>query len=405
MKKQLLILGVGALVALASCKKEGCTDEGANNYNSEATEDDGTCTYDSYTVTDVTIDGVSYKQVEGTIDENYTFSSSNKYLLTGGVFVASGATLTIESCTEVFAQTSGATTFLSIKRGGMIDAQGTAGCPIVFKPIGSNPQAGDWGGIIVNGRAPINTGDEAQGEGNTGLYGGTNATDNSGTIRYVRVEYAGKILGTDNELNGFSFNGVGSGTTVEYIQAYKGSDDGIEFFGGTVSVNYAVSTGNQDDSFDWTHGWSGTCSNWVVVQDPNNGDRGIEADNNGDDNSLSPYSNPTITNIHMTLRDSVNGKSGIKLREGTKGSLSNIIINGSKKAIDVQHDVTLTNVVNGELTVSSVTVTDALPAPAFSSSTGNTTLEGQAATSGNVVIDGNATSMDLTWKNGWTLDL
>jgi hypothetical protein len=325
MNKKFLVFGLGAVLALASCKKDGCTDASASNFSEEATEDDGSCNYSKpYTIEDVTYDGVAYKEVSGTIDEDVTFDDAYNYLLTGGVFVDAGATLTIESCTMVYAQTSGATTFLSVLRGGKLNASGTESCPIVFTPLTTNPQAGDWGGIIVNGKAPINTGTEAEGEGNTGTYGGSDGTDNSGTIQYVRVEYAGKILGTDNELNGFSFNGVGSGTTVDHIQAYRGSDDGIEFFGGTVSVNYAVSTGNQDDSFDWTHGFSGTCSNWIVVQDPSNGDRGIEADNNGDNNSIAPYSNPTITNIHLTLRDSSDHKSGIKLREGTKGSLSNI---------------------------------------------------------------------------------
>jgi hypothetical protein len=386
------------MLALASCDKEGCTQESASNYNPDATEDDGSCILPSYEIVNVTIDGVNYRQVSGTIDENVTFDVANNYLLTGGVFVASGATLTIESCTNVYAQTSGATTFLSVLKGGTLNAVGTASCPIVFTPLGSNAQAGDWGGIIVNGNAPINTGTEAQGEGGTGFYGGTNPNDNSGIIQYVRVEYAGKILGTDSELNGFSFNGVGSGTTVDHIQAYRGSDDGIEFFGGTVSVNYAVSTGNQDDSFDWTHGFSGTCSNWVVVQDPANGDRGIEADNNGDDNSVAPYSNPTITNIHMTLRDSSVQLSGIKLREGTKGSLSNIEITGSLKAIDIQHDQTLDNVIAGDLTVSGVTVTGSLTNPSFKSSTSDATLEGNAASSGNVTIDGTG-NVSTTWLN------
>jgi hypothetical protein len=103
--------------------------------------------------------------------------------------------------------------------------------------------------------------------------------DNSGVMKYVRVEYAGKILGTDNELNGFSFNGVGNSTVLEHLQAYKGSDDGFEFFGGTVNLKWAVSTGNSDDSFDWTHGWRGKGQFWVVQQDAVTGDNGMECDN------------------------------------------------------------------------------------------------------------------------------
>lgn len=354
----------------------------------------------------VIIDGETYIELEGTINEDLTLTSSNKYLLSGGVFVDGGAVLTIEECTEVCARVDIPTSFLSIQRGAKIIAQGTSSCPIVFKPLTDNPQPGDWGGIVVNGRAPINTGTEAVGEGNTGTYGGQDSEDNSGVLSYVRVEYAGKLLGLGNELNGFSFNGVGSGTSVEFIQAYRCADDGIEFFGGTVSVNNAVSTGNLDDGFDWTYGWSGTCANWVVIQDPEVGDRGIEADNNGNNNAVAPYSNPIITNIHLTLRDSVYNKSGIKLREGTKGNLSNIFINGSKKAVDVQHDQTLNNVINGELTVSGVTLSgESLVSPVFFSSNNDFNLEQNASSSGNVQIDGNATVFDLTCLNGWTREL
>ena len=225
--------------------------------------------------------------------------------------------------------------------------------PVIFTPLTDNPTYGDWGGIIINGYATINTGFTAEGEGGTGIYGGDDDHDNSGTLRYVRVEYAGKVLGTDNELNGFSFNGVGDETTIEYIQAYKGSDDGIEFFGGTVNVRYAVSTHNQDDSFDWTHGWRGKGQYWLVQQGPDGGDRGIEADNNGDDNLLEPYSNPTISNLTLFGVDDGDGlNTGMRLREGTKGKIFNAYVTGFPKyGIRVSDEVTLQNVENGELFV------------------------------------------------------
>ena len=231
--------------------------------------------------------------------------------------------------------------------------QGQSTNPIVFTPLTDNPTYGDWGGIIVNGYATINTGFNAEGEGGTGIYGGDNDGDDSGILRYVRVEYAGKVLGTDNELNGFSFNGVGDGTIIEYIQAYKGSDDGIEFFGGTVNVRYAVSTHNQDDSFDWTHGWRGKGQYWLVQQGPDGGDRGIEADNNGDDNLLEPYSNPTLSNLTLIGVDDGDGlNTGIRLREGTKGKIFNTYVTGFPKyGIRVSDEVTLQNVENGELFV------------------------------------------------------
>lgn len=366
-----MLLLAGMVAFSTSCKKkEGCTDPTSLNYDPDAESDDGSCEYPSddvnaptYTITSVTISGTDYSKIEGTFNESYTLNSNTNWLLSGGIFVGEGATLTIEPCTQIFAADDGTTPFLSILQGGKIMADGTAACPIVFTSVKPSPQPGDWGGIILNGYANINTGLTAIGEGGTGTYGGTDDADNSGVLRYVRVEYAGKILGTDNELNGFSFNGVGSGTTVEYIQAHRGSDDGIEFFGGTVSVKYAVSTGNQDDSFDWTHGWRGNGQFWVVQQNSDAGDRGIEADNNSNDNVAAPYSFPTISNLTLVgIDDGDASNQGMKLREGTKAKILNAIVTGfPKRGIQVEHDVTLTNMDNNELMVLSSIVDNVNP--------------------------------------------
>jgi len=306
----------------------------------------------TYVITDVNVNGEDYKKLEGIINENLSLDLNEKWLLSGGVFVDENARLSINEGGTVYADTE-VTTFLSIKQGGEMFIQGKSTNPIVFTPLTDNPSYGDWGGIIVNGYSTINTGFNAEGEGGTGIYGGDNDNDDSGILRYVRVEYAGKVLGTDNELNGFSFNGVGDGTIIEYIQAYKGSDDGIEFFGGTVNVRYAVSTHNQDDSFDWTHGWRGKGQYWLVQQGPDGGDRGIEADNNGDDNLLEPYSNPTLSNLTLIGVDDGDGlNTGMRLREGTKGKIFNTYVTGFPKyGIRVSDEVTLQNVENGELFV------------------------------------------------------
>lgn len=313
----------------------------------------------TYTITDVNVGGESYKKLEGIINEDLSLNLNDNWLLSGGVFVEDGFNLTISNGGTVYADPE-VTTFLSVKQGGKVFIEGTQNNPVVFTPLKENPTYGDWGGIIVNGKATLNTGLTAEGEGGTGIYGGDQDDDNSGVLRYVRVEYAGKILGTDNELNGFSFNGVGNGTTVEYIQAYKGSDDGIEFFGGTVNVRYAVSTHNQDDSFDWTHGWNGKGQYWVAQQGPDGGDRGIEADNNGDDNTLEPYSNPTLSNITLIgVNDGDSLNTGMRLREGTKGKIYNAYVTGFPKyGIRVSDEVTLNNVTNGELFVSNSIVED-----------------------------------------------
>jgi hypothetical protein len=350
------ILATATGLLFTSCGKKGCTDPLATNYDQDATKHDASCEYATdninFFITDATVDGVDYKKVEGTIDKDYTFTSGTNWLLSGGVFV-DGATLTVEAGTEIYAADDGTVPFLSIKQGAKIIAEGTSSAPIVFTTVKANPTSGSWGGIIVNGYADINTGETAEGEGGTGLYGGTDDTDNSGVLKYVRVEYAGKLLSADNELNSFSFNGVGSGTTLEYLQAYKGADDGFEFFGGTVSMKYAVSSGIEDDSYDWTHGWRGNGQFWVANQGSTGGDRGIEADNNGDNNTATPYSNPTLANITLVGNDDGDGENtGMRLREGTKASIYNaIVINFPKNGIRVSDTESENHMAAGTLDV------------------------------------------------------
>lgn len=401
----IMIAAVILTATTTSCKK-GCTDPLATNYDVDAKKDDknNPCVYGSEEnwYTTETINGIEYHKVIGTITGEKTMNASDNWLLSGGVFVADAATLTIESGTNIKAADDGTTPFLSVLRGGKIMACGTSSSPIVFSPIKDNPLPGEWGGIIINGKAPINVGLEANGEGGTGTYGGTESNDNSGKLCYVRVEYAGKILGTDNELNGFSFNGVGSGTTLEYLQAYKGSDDGFEFFGGTVSLKYAVSTGNQDDSFDWTHGWKGNGQFWVVNQMTEGGDRGIEGDNLGDNNTAAPYSNPTISNVTLIGVDDGDGNNqGMKLREGMKGEFYNFIVTGfPKRGCQVEHDVTITNMKNEELTLKNSIIDNINPFK-FSNSAGNDTTVSNMF---NDVLNANQTATDgslITFLNGY----
>jgi hypothetical protein len=339
-------LGILLMAApMTSCKKtEGCTDPTALNYNPDADKScDACCEYATPDVEPTTtINGVTYYILSGTISSNRTLISSRRWLLSGGVFVGSGATLTIEEGTLLYAADDATTPFLSVQRGGRINAVGSAAAPIVFttiKTITGGADRGAWGGIILNGFARINIcGTDnctAEGEGGTGVYGGTNDADNSGVMKYVRVEYAGKILGTDNELNGFSFNGVGSATVLEHLQAYKGSDDGFEFFGGNVNLKWAVSTGNSDDSFDWTHGWRGKGQFWVVQQDAVTGDNGMECDNWETNYTVTPFSEPTISNFTLVGADDGSANHGMRLRHGTKGKLYNGIVTGFTQGVRV----------------------------------------------------------------------
>jgi hypothetical protein len=398
----MLLIG-GVLIATPSCKKKGCTDPTASNYNPEAKKDDkdNPCVYngpDWYS--EVIVNGTTYNQITGTISEDVTLDAASNWLLSGGVFVGSGFTITIEAGTTVHTANDGTVPFLSIKQGGMINACGTAVAPIIFTPIADNPAPGAWGGIILNGYAPINVGATAEGEGNTGTYGGTNSADNSGTMCYVRVEYAGKLLSTDNELNGFSFNGVGSATTLHHLQAYKGNDDGFEFFGGSVNLTYAVSTGNGDDSFDWTHGWVGTGENWIVEQDPTLGDRAIEADNNGDNNTALPKSSPTISKVTIYGRGISAGKDAVKLREGTAANLSNFLIQDAKNAINIQHDATVANVTGGSLVLSDITTMNVTNNWVVVATVGTDSTN--AVNLGTSAINTNGVGADSGWTTGWT---
>ncbi|MBK6629237.1 MAG: hypothetical protein IPG35_16865 [Flavobacteriales bacterium] len=331
----LVVVGIAA-APLTSCKKkEGCTDPSAVNYDPDADNDDGTCIYASTDPTTV-INGQTYHVLSGTIGSSRTLGSDKRWLLSGGVFVANGAVLTIDAGTMIYAADDGTTPFLSVQRGGRINAVGSPSAPIVFttiKTITGGAAPGAWGGIVLNGYAQINIcgggGCTAEGEGGSGTYGGSDDSDNSGVMKYVRVEYAGKILGTDNELNGFSFNGVGSGTVLEHLQAYKGSDDGFEFFGGTATLKWALSTGNSDDSFDWSHGWRGKGQFWAVHQDPASCDRGFECDNWETDFMVQPFSNPIVSNFTIVAADDGTASEAVRLRHGTRGRLYNGLVAGA----------------------------------------------------------------------------
>ena len=274
--------------------------------------------------------------IAGRITTDLTLNAGKDYILNGPVFIGDGAAetvLTIEAGVTLYGlKDPGSPGTLIIDQASRIEANGTADAPIVFTSdqLEGSRARGDWGGIIINGRAPINGCDaapcSAEGEGSTGTYGGDDPTDNSGTLRYVRVEYAGTLFSEDNELNGIAFQGVGSGTTVEYVQVHMSSDDGIEFFGGTVSVKYAVLTGIGDDSMDWTDGWSGNAQFVLAKQAEDLGDNGIEADNNKANNDFLPRSNPTLANL--TLLGNSNTDIGALLREGTGATIVNSTISG-----------------------------------------------------------------------------
>ena len=298
--------------------------------------------------------------VSGRLTSDATFTADTLWLLDGAVFVDEPARLTIEAGTQIFgrSETNGT---LIISQGAQILANGTAAAPIVMTSdveVGERARA-DWGGLIINGRAPLNVpGGQGEGEGDTGIYGGDDPNDDSGHLYYVRVEFAGTEFSPDNELNGIAFQGVGRMTEVDHIMVKFNKDDGLEFFGGTVEVKHVICFAIADDSFDWTDGWQGKGQFLIAMQMGDDADNGFESDNNGDNNDLTPRSDPTLYNVTLIgdPYDFPGDESdiGMLLREGTAATIRNFIITGFKEAsIDVDHTATFSQVTQGNLTLES----------------------------------------------------
>jgi hypothetical protein len=295
------------------------------------------------------VDSGTLCNITGEITEDLTLANDGTiYQLQGPVFVGDDAeetVLTVEPGVTVFADpATSETTFLTIRRNSKIMAEGTKDAPIVFTPAADEGtrQRGMWGGMIINGKAPLNTGAEAEGEGNTGKYGGDDPNDSSGTLKYVRVEFAGDLITDEDELNGIAFQGVGRGTVIDYVQVHMNSDDGVEFFGGTAEAKHLVLTGIGDDSIDWTDGWQGKIQYAVVQQFDDKADRGIESDNLKADNDASPRSHPVISNV--TLLGGAEGDTGMVLRRGVAGNYYNMIVaNFADACIDIDDIATFEN--------------------------------------------------------------
>jgi hypothetical protein len=235
----------------------------------------------------------SSENLAGEITGDVTLSATVEYILTSGLVVKDGGSLTIPAGTTIKA-TGGTAAFIGVAQGGMINIEGTSDNPVVMTSGAASPAAGDWGGLVICGKAPTNKGASVTSEVGDLTYGGTVSDDNSGSIRYLRVEYTGATFSNDKEFNGVSLFGVGSGTTFEYVQSHNGGDDGIEFFGGTVTGKYLVSTNSGDDSIDFADGWAGSGENWYIK---GGAKAGIEGSNNGDNGDATPVTTTTLKNI------------------------------------------------------------------------------------------------------------
>ncbi|GGE42920.1 hypothetical protein GCM10011367_17030 [Marinicauda pacifica] len=325
-------------------------------------------------------------RLTGNLTSDVTVPANATVFLSGAVFVGSdagatggnnGPTLTLEPGATVMGQSGG--DYIVVPRGSSIDAQGTATNPVVMtsaqdiveQRLGTPREffsgvRGEWGGLVLNGRAPINacidgtaaggTADcQKSGEGSSGLFGGGDPADSSGTLSYVQVKYAGFRVNNTDELNGIAFQGTGSGTTAEFIQVHNNTDDGIEMFGGATNLRNVVLTGIGDDSLDYTDGWTGNVQFALVVHAPDDSDQGFEFDNNGDDNDALPRSNPTISNFTLIgQRASSASDAGMLLREGTAGTLANgIVVDFNETCLDIDQAATFDQAAAGNLSLQS----------------------------------------------------
>lgn len=286
-------------------------------------------------------------------NEDQFWGADSNHVVRGQFRMQGGANLTIAAGTVVFEERATLGT-IRINRGSRIFAVGTKDSVIIITSDDAPgaQHVGAGGGLVINGRARINNANSCAGDsvgaegGAVGFYGGTDDHDNSGILKYVRIEYAGKEITPNNELNSFTNNGVGDATVFEFLQAHRGADDGFETFGGTAQAKHLVISDGRDDGFDWQQGYRGKAQFVVVRTTPEfapsgtqNGDKGIEADNN----DIAPFtqlvcagrSNPTVSNFTL-VGDKRAGPlspgsiSGVNLRRATAGVVINSIITNYK---------------------------------------------------------------------------
>ena len=308
-------------------------------------------------------------EISGTATTNRTFAFGN-YTLNGIYTIENGVTVTFDAGSTITATGGNGVDAILVKNGGKLIMNGTASQPIILTESSQTP--GSWGGIIMYGNAPINaagaTSTKTSEDGLNLTYGGTNAAHNGGILRYVRVEYAGKkITDGTSEMNAFSFYSVGSGTILENLVAYRGADDGFEFYGGTVSASNLIAYGNFDDSFDWQDGWRGqNNSNWYAYQ-TGTGNFGMEIEASNNNNSYYPL----VSNITLKRAAGTNTEGGssaaeydaIQFKKQGNGDFTNIVISGyttsGATAVRIQDAATNNDQVNGsKIKLTSVKIND-----------------------------------------------
>ncbi|MBO0343249.1 MAG: multidrug transporter [Allomuricauda sp.] len=397
MKNKFLFLGIAAALFIA-CEADDTSDIVINDSSVTNNTTNNTTGGGGEETTTVNLSGV--------YTSDLALDPDVEYIVTGPVLIAEGATLTVPAGMTVKAEPVGVNAYIAIQQGARIVANGTSANPIVFTSNAASPSSGNWGGIVLCGRAPINS--TADGSVDTattevgGLsYGGNTPADDSGSLQYVRIEYAGGAIDGNAELNGLSVYAVGTGTTIDYVEVYEGSDDGFEFFGGTVEASHLVVVNSEDDSIDWTEGFRGALTD-VYVQHGTSHDKAFECDGYNTDfsNEGGYYSAPTVTNV--TIVGVNDGTSeAIRLRAGTQGTFTNIVFNDFDEAFDLDGDA-------GDNPTGQGVLDDLLNAVDATFNNVTTNMKNDTG----FVFDeadfitgvGNGTGTDIaTWGAGWTI--
>ena len=293
----------------------------------------------------------------GRLTEDLTLKQGETYMLESSLQVVAPATLTIEPGVTIIADESAGSDniiYILIEQGARIMAEGTASEPIVM--TSENKEPGAWGGLHICGKAHTNADGETTSEIGNAPYGGNEDNDDSGVLKYIRIEYSGLALDSEHEANGISLYGVGAGTQISYIYVVDGSDDGIEFFGGSANIDHCVVENCTDDSYDWTEGWDGSAEYIIAYQSVAECDCLMECDNNGDNNDATPVANPTIRYATFIGNNSSENHRGLRLREGTYVNLSNVLVCGKPDPITLDTPQTVASFDNGKSSISNTVI-------------------------------------------------
>lgn len=322
MKKKYITLALSALIISASVSLTSCKEDE---------------TIPTIPVVGIAQDPGNFRG-EVTNGQTVTLDATRVYILNGSVTVKAGGKLVIPAGTRIVAN-AGAASYVLVEQGGQLFANGTSASPVSFSSATAIP--GSWGGLVICGKAPLNTGASGSSEIGNSPYGGATATDNSGSFTYVRIGYAGADFATGKKFNGLSLFGVGSETKVENIAVLNGAEDGIELYGGTVNVSNIVSTGNASDAFSWKDGWTGTASNIFTNRRTDGaGNTGIKGISNVSNTNASPRSNPILKNV--TVLGGTTGESNaIRLYAGTHATLDNVVVSKWTTGISAESDSTV----------------------------------------------------------------